>query len=230
MNISQSDEGKAIAAALAAFGSATVLESCPAASALNFDWIALLPQKAVAGPVLTVLCPPGDNLSIHACFDDLRPGDVLVVSERERSAIALLGDLIGTQLVAHGAAGALVDGPIRDVNALRELGLAVWGRSIRPAGPKKDTFGSIGEDICITGTIVRSGDWIVMDADGVVVLPAAEIGQALANAKRRSDGEEDKRASYRAGKKSLDVLGLREKLAIIRSKKQDIGYQATKPA
>ncbi|MES2536512.1 MAG: dimethylmenaquinone methyltransferase [Pseudomonadota bacterium] len=204
---------RAACKSLADCGAATVVDACADATMLDADWIVLLPQRTVAGPVLTVDCVAGDNLSIHAAIAELAPGEILVVAGGADSTIALLGDMIGTQLKARGAAGVLVDGPVRDIEALRALDLPVWARRIRPAGPVKKTFGAVGGDILVAGVYVRRGDWMVMDADGAVVLPATAVPGALESARKRQDGETEKRKRYAAGEISVDVLNLKALLA-----------------
>jgi len=202
-------ERESISAALVSFGTATVVDACAQASMLDAAWIALVPERAVAGPAVTIRCIPGDNLSIHAAMDQLSPGDIMVIAGAESSSIALLGDMLGTQAKARGVAGVLLDGPVRDVKALCALDLPVWARSIRPRGPVKKVFGSVGEDVTITGVCIRSGDWIVLDADGAVVVPAEAVGGAIDSARLRHDNEGVKRERYAAGELSLDVLRLR---------------------
>lgn len=186
---------------------------------LDAAWIALMPERTVAGPAVTIRCVPGDNLSIHAAMDKLSPGDVMVIAGGESSSIALLGDMLGTQAKARGVAGVLLDGPVRDVQALCALGLPVWARSIRPKGPVKNEFGSVGEDVTITGVRIRSGDWMVLDVDGAVAVPAESVAGAIDSARARHDNESVKRERYAAGELSLDVLKLRPVIEAQRAKR-----------
>ncbi|MES2414946.1 MAG: dimethylmenaquinone methyltransferase [Pseudomonadota bacterium] len=193
---------------LAGYGTATVVDACSQTCMLDVDWIALMPACSIAGPALTVRCIAGDNLSIHAAMAEVRAGDVMVITGGENSSVALVGDMIGTQLKARGAAGVLLNGPVRDIEALRKLELPVWARSIRPKGPVKQVYGSVGSDIIIAGVRIRSGDWVVLDADGAVLVPFESVHDAIDSARKRHDGEVSKRPRYAAGEIAADILDL----------------------
>jgi RraA family protein len=136
-------------------------------------------RAALLGNALTVDVRSGDNLAIHRALDDARPGDVLVVNGHGDITRAVIGDLIGEIMVSAGVIGAVVDGAVRDVRALSEMGLTVYARAITPAGPFKDGPGSIGFPIAVGGIVVAPGDVLVADADGVVVVPQARLKAVL---------------------------------------------------
>ncbi|PRX64088.1 RraA family protein [Nonomuraea fuscirosea] len=136
-------------------------------------------QAALLGTALTVDVRSGDNLAVHRALDDARPGDVLVVNGHGDGTRALVGDLIGEIMVNAGVVGAVVDGAIRDVRSLREMGLAVYARTVTPAGPFKDGPGAIGVPVAVGGVVVEAGDVLVGDADGVVVVPRRRVKEAV---------------------------------------------------
>ncbi|MFI6637116.1 methyltransferase [Nonomuraea fuscirosea] len=131
------------------------------------------------GTALTVDVRSGDNLAIHRALDEARPGDVLVVNGHGDMTRALIGDLIGEIMVNAGVVGAVVDGAVRDVQALSEMGLAVYARAVTPAGPFKDGPGTIGAPVAVGGVVVEAGDVLVGDADGVVVVARHRVREVV---------------------------------------------------
>jgi RraA family protein len=139
----------------------------------------LTARSTLLGNALTVDVRSGDNLAIHRALDDARPGDVLVVNGHGDPTRALVGDLIGEIMVNAGVAGAVVDGAVRDVEALSAMGLAVYARAITPAGPFKNGPGTIGAPVAVGGLVVAAGDVLVGDADGVVVVPRHRVREVV---------------------------------------------------
>jgi len=135
-------------------------------------------QARLVGSALPVLTRAGDNLAIHLALDDARPGDVLVVAGQGDLSRALIGDLIGEIMRERGVVGAVIDGAVRDAAALDNQGLAVYARSVTPAGPFKFGPGVIGATIACGGVVVSAGDLLVADDDGVSVVPAARAAWA----------------------------------------------------
>jgi 4-hydroxy-4-methyl-2-oxoglutarate aldolase len=107
-------------------------------------------------------------------------------------------------------AALLVDAAVRDVEELRELGLPIWARFVRVRGAEKKTPGTIGEPVTVGGAGIRQGDVVVLDADGVVVVPQERAGEVLAAARERAEREVEKRAKLRAGALSYDLDDLRQ--------------------
>ena len=142
--------------------------------------IRLFTERAtLLGNALTVDVRSGDNLAIHRALDEARPGDVLVVNGRGDMTRALIGDLIGEIMVNVGVVGAVIDGAVRDVQALSEMGLAVYARAVTPAGPFKDGPGAVAVPVAVGGVVVAAGDVLVGDADGVVVVPRHRVREVV---------------------------------------------------
>ncbi|WP_030377188.1 MULTISPECIES: aldolase [unclassified Streptomyces] len=131
------------------------------------------------GNALTVDVRSGDNLAVHRALDEARPGDVLVVNGHGDITRALIGDLIGEIMVNTGVTGAVVDGAVRDVQAMSEMGLAVYARAVTPAGPFKEGPGAVGHPVAVGGVAVAAGDLVVGDRDGVVVVPRHRVQEVL---------------------------------------------------
>lgn len=122
------------------------------------------------GRALTVRTGAGDNLALHRAVAVAQPGDVLVVT-CPGTPVGLAGEVICTALQALGARGLVTDSGVRDHDELTLLGLPVWSAAITPRGTTKHDPGTVGEPISIGGAVVRTGDIVIADGDGVVCLP-----------------------------------------------------------
>ena len=196
-------------AELAELGSATVHEAVGRSQVVDVDLVQVTPGSRVAGPARTVRCGQDDNLMVHAAVAEAEPGEVLVLTMPEPRPVALVGDLLATQMKGRGIAAVLVDAAVRDVEELRELGLPIWARWVRVRGADKKVPGSIGEPVEVGGATIRQGDIVVLDADGVVVVEQERVDEVSAAARERGAKEVDKRAKLQAGALSYDLDGLR---------------------
>jgi 4-hydroxy-4-methyl-2-oxoglutarate aldolase len=149
---------------------------------------------------------------VHAAMAVLEAGDVLVVTMPESEAVALMGDLLATQAKVHGATAVLIDGAVRDVEELAELGLPIWARHVRIRGATKDAVGALDVPVTVGGQVIEPGDIVVLDADGVCVVSAARADEVLALSLEREQHEVRKRAELQAGGLSYDLDGLRAKV------------------
>jgi 4-hydroxy-4-methyl-2-oxoglutarate aldolase len=136
--------------------SATVHEAAGRSQVVDLDLVQVIPDSCVSGPARTVRCSQDDNLMVHAAVAEAEPGEVLVLTMPEPRPVALVGELIGTQMLGRGVAAVLIDAAVRDVEELRELGLPVWARWVRVRGADKKVPGTIGEPVEVGGATYRS--------------------------------------------------------------------------
>ena len=165
----------------------------------------------LAGPAITVVCPNGDNLWIHRALDLAEAGDVLVVQPGGGADFGYWGEVMSTAAQARGLAGLVIDGCVRDVRLLREIGFPVFSTGLSIKGTIKDAGarGWINAPLLIAGVTVHPGDLIVGDEDGVVCLPQADAATIIAAARQRDANEEAMCEELRCGASTLDLLGLR---------------------
>jgi 4-hydroxy-4-methyl-2-oxoglutarate aldolase len=147
---------------------------------------------------------------VHAAVAHARPGDVLVLTSAEPGPVALVGELLATQARARGVAAILVDGAVRDLDELAELGLPIWARHVRAQGATKGAVGQVDVPVEVGGVRIAPGDLVVLDGDGAMVLPASRVEEVLPLARERLEREALARKRYAAGELSYDQHGLRD--------------------
>jgi 4-hydroxy-4-methyl-2-oxoglutarate aldolase len=202
-----------IVRALGECGVATIHEAQGRAGLMRPYMRPVYSAARVAGPAITVLCHPGDNLMIHAAVEVCSAGDVLVIATTAESTDGMFGELLAISCRAHGVAGVVIDAGVRDTAALTLMNFPVWSKAISAQGTVKATAGSVNVEIVCAGALVRPGDVIVGDQDGVVVVPLENATAVADLAQQRQAKEVRSRERLRAGELGLDMYGLRTKLA-----------------
>jgi 4-hydroxy-4-methyl-2-oxoglutarate aldolase len=201
------------AIALGRHGVATVHEAQGRIGYLGPEFRPAWPGARIGGTAVTVLCWPGDNLMIHVAVEHCRPGDILVVATNSPSTDGLFGELFATSLRQRGVRGVVLGCGVRDVAELRALGFPAWSTAVSAQGTVKATAGAVNVPIVLGGQLVRPGDVIVADDDGVARVAREQAEQILAAAGARERKEAESRAAFAAGELGLDRYGLRPRLA-----------------
>ncbi len=167
------------------------------------------PDHAVAGPALTVECGPADILALLGSLTSIQEGDVVVSSFSGHQGCAAAGDRVSAMMKNCGAAGFVTDGPMRDYAGLVEVGLPSWCTGLNPGSPFGKGPGKVGSPIQIGGQSVATGDIVVADRDGVVVVPFDQIDTVIAMLTKVVELEASLDAELQSGMKiPQDVLDL----------------------
>ena len=152
-------------------------------------------KGSMVGVALTVKVRPGDNLMLHKALNMVQEGDVMIVENGGDRSHSLMGEIMFTYGKFKKIAGFVFDGPIRDVDALEELGLPVYATGTTPGGPYKNGPGEVNVPIACGNIQVNPGDIILGDSDGVIVIPRKDAAAILEASLKFSANDQAKVAS-----------------------------------
>ena len=204
--------GAEVIEALGRQGVATVHEAQWRAGLMRPYMRPIYPAARIAAPAVTVSCQPGDNLMIHAAIEVCQPGDALVVVTTSESTDGMFGELLATSCRAHGIVGLVIDAGVRDVADLTAMDFPVWSKAISAQGTVKASPGSVNIEVVCAGALVRPGDCIVGDEDGVVVVEREMAEEVARLGAARIEKEKKTRERLKNGELGVDFYGLRAKL------------------
>jgi 4-hydroxy-4-methyl-2-oxoglutarate aldolase len=162
----------------------------------------------LSAPAYPVICTATDNLAIHVAVAEAPAGSVLVVSVGDEPARGYWGEVLTTGAESRGIHGLVIDGGVRDVDALEAHGFPVFSSMIALRGATKEHRGWIGRAATVGDVEVHAGDWIVGDVDGVTVVPKARRDDVLAAGNARAEKEAGFFAALRGGRTTMQLLSL----------------------
>lgn len=187
---------------LGAFGDASSAQIADAMSrlgAMDAGIKAIWPSPRIVGAAVTIWCHSGDNLMIHKALSMALPGDILVINTQGNIGNSGFGELLASSAVRIGVRGVIVDGTVRDADALEDMRLAVYARGLCSNGCNKDGSGEVGAVIACGGVAVRPGDIVVADRDGVSVVPLADAEEVSRLATAQVEREQKRAAEIEKG-------------------------------
>lgn len=167
------------------------IDDCMNRTAAIHQDIRPMNSAKLLGPAFTVKVPEGDNLMFHKAMDMAKAGDVIVIDAGGMTSRAIFGELMLTYCKSRGIAGVIVDGSIRDKDTISKMDIPVYARGITPNGPYKNGPGEINTVISFGGQVVRPGDLIIGDEDGVIVVKPEEARELAEKVKAVSNKEMD---------------------------------------
>jgi len=191
------------------FGAATLHEALGKKGALPYEIKPLAASMRVCGPAITVRSPAMNNLTLHQAILVAQPGDVLVVGVSGGYEAGYWGEIMTTAAKKRGIAGLVIDGCVRDGALLPAMGFPVYARGLCMRGTGKEDEGEINYPLMIGEIKVLPGDLVVGDADGVVVVPRAQLASTIDAARAREQREAQIMQELAAGKTTLELYGWR---------------------
>ncbi len=201
--------GADLCTAAAAFGAATLHEAGGKIGALPSAIKPLAPTFRVCGPAFTAQGPPADNLWLHRALAAAKESDILVADVSGHYEAGYWGEIMSTAAKARGLGGVVIDGCARDGHLLPDIGFPVFARGLCVRGTGKDLggSGSLGSPIRIGEVVICTGDLVVGDRDGVVVIPRARAAEVIAAARERERKEQEILQRCTAGETTLEIYG-----------------------
>lgn len=164
-------------------------------------------KMKVVGPAFTVKCFPRDNLILHEAIYAAPRGSVIVIDQGGFVDAGSMGEIMTIACMERGIAGVILDGGCRDADEIVELGFPFFCRGFNPGGTAKDSWGKLNVAVQCGGVVVRPGDYVIGDVDGVVVVAQSEIRRVLEKAQAIARREVEVKELLRQGKSTLEIYG-----------------------
>ena len=194
-------------AALSGVQTGFLVDAMDGRGALGPDVCPADPDNAVfCGSALTCHAGPGDVLAVMAAVSESQAGDVIVAAADGFRETAVTGDLLVGMARNRGVAGFVTDGCARDMAGIRASGLPCFHNGVTPNSPASSGPGTVGLPVTLTGVSVSSGDIVVGDADGVVIVPLAIADKVIERLGAIREAERALDARVREGLRDFDLI------------------------
>lgn len=189
-------------------GTATIYEAQGACGAITCSIKPLSREMKLAGRVFTLHMRPGDNLMIHYALLHVKKGDVLVINCDGFEEAGIWGDVLTTQAQHIGLAGLVVNGSVRDSEEIINSKFPVFSKNISIRGTEKKQPGLINSIINIGDCIIKPGDIIVGDSDGLVVIDNERLDEVINLSIAREEKEKEYKRKILNGATTADLMNL----------------------
>lgn len=194
------------------FGSATVHEALGRIGAMHHSIKPIARGMKICGPAFTAQCHAGDNLMVLKAVKEAQRGDAVVVDFGRIVDSGPFGELIAIECQTKGLAGFLTTGSVRDSAEIIAMGFPVFSSALSIVGTVKESIGRINHPVSVGSIIVRPGDIILGDDDGVVVVPLERAEEAVKKSAEREAKENAVKEKLRAGGSVFDIYGYQKVL------------------
>ena len=194
-------------AALAGVPTGHAVDAVGGRGALDYRIKPLMPLAAVmVGVAVTCHCGPADNLALFAALATAKPGDVLIAATDACMATSIAGDLLMGMARNRGLKGLVTDGLARDLAGIAAVGLPVYCAGLTPDSPARNGPGTVGLPVVLGGVAIASGDVIIGDNDGVVVVRRSEASTVIKRLSEVRAAEAALEAKVRGGLEIPDFI------------------------
>jgi 4-hydroxy-4-methyl-2-oxoglutarate aldolase len=160
----------------------------------------------LVGVAITCHCGPADNLALFGALAVAKPGDILVAATDAFTPTSVAGDLLLGMAKNRGLLGLVTDGLARDLAGILAVGLPVYCAGVTPNSPVRNGPGTVGHPVVMGGVAIESGDIVIGDNDGVVIVPQREVKAVLARLAQVRIAEAALDAKVKAGLEIPDFI------------------------
>jgi len=192
-------------------GTATVGEASGLACVCDPDFSSVWPGGKMCGQAYTVRCHPGDNLAIHHALERAQNGDILVI-DTEGHHGGYWGEILSVAAMMKGVKGLVINGGVRDVDAVEKMKFPIFSKYIALAGTVKHEQGDLQVPLCMAGAYVTPGDIVLADRDGILFLPVQALEGTLIAARSRMKKEETIMAQLKGGHTTVELFNLKTRI------------------
>lgn len=194
-------------AALANIPTGYIVDAMAGRGALDHRIKPLAPMSQVlVGTAITCHCGPADNLALFAALASAQAGDILVAATDGFTGTSITGDLLMGMARNRGLQGLVTDGLARDLAGILGVGLPVYCVGLSPNSPARNGPGTVGLPVVLGGMAIASGDVVVADNDGVVIIPRQEASSVIARLPEVKAAESALEAKVKAGLEVPDFI------------------------